>query len=138
MPRGRPRQSAQRKAVLAMRYEQMCHAALTARRAHHARESALALRKATSDWVDLEAQVKQLQLEVEMDAMEAAIDARKPNIPILNFDFMPGIDPPKKDPEPDKVNSANENKPPRPNPKGWAYPGTLDDRDPKDDWRNYE
>ena len=33
MPRGRPSQSAQRKAVLAMRYEQMCHAALTARRA---------------------------------------------------------------------------------------------------------
>ena len=60
MPRGRPSQRAQRKAIHSMRYEQMCHAALAARRAHHARESALALRKATPDWVDLDAQVKQL------------------------------------------------------------------------------
>ena len=40
MPRGRPSYRAQRKAIQAMRYEQMCHAALAARRAHHARESA--------------------------------------------------------------------------------------------------
>ena len=131
MPRGRPSYRVQRKAVLAMRYEQMCHAALTARRAHHARESALALRKATSDWVDLEAQVKQLQLEAEMDAMEAAIDAGRPAVPVLNFDLMPGFKPLAKDPAPDK--------PPHP-PKenDWAYPETTEGRRPEDDWRNYE
>jgi hypothetical protein len=92
--------------------------------------------------VELDAQVKQVQLEAEMDAMEAAIDARRPQIPVLNFDLMPGFNAPKRDleldPELDKVASANENKPPRPNPKGWTYPGTLDDRDPADDWRNWE
>ena len=152
MPRGRPRQSAQRKAVLAMRYEQMCHAALTARRAHHARESALALRKATSDWVDLEAQVKQLQLEAEMDAMEAAIDACKPNILPLNFDLMPGFSPPPKvEPEvhPDvKIQAellklqdprpVNENTPPPPGGKNWKYTCDDNDRRPEDDWRNWE
>jgi hypothetical protein len=125
-------------ALLALQLEAARREAVAARRDHHAREAALALRKATPDWVDLDAQLKQAQLESEMDAMEAAIEARKPNIPILNFDLMPGIDPPKSAPEPDKITSANENKPPRPNPKGWAYPGTLDDRDPADDWRNYE
>ncbi|MEP4052430.1 MAG: hypothetical protein ABJN22_09305 [Litorimonas sp.] len=74
--------------------------AVAERRDHHAREAALALRKATPDWVDMERQLKQLQLEAEMDAMEACLDARRPEIPILNFDLMPGFSPPTK-PEPD-------------------------------------
>ena len=157
MPRGRPSQSARRKAIQAMRYEQMCHAALTARRAHHARESALALRKATPDWVDLDAQVKQRQLEAEMDAMEAAIDARRPTAPVLDFDLMPGFKPPwKADPEvhEPKIHGdvkiqaelsklqdprpVNENTSPPLGGKNWKYTSDDTDRRPEDDWRNWE
>jgi len=152
MPRGRPNIRAQREAIDAMRYEQMCHDAIAARRAHRARESALALRKATPDWVDLDAQLKRLQLEAEMDAMEAAIEARKPNIPILNFDLMLGFSPPPKiepDIHPDvKIQAellemqeprpVNENTPPPPGGKNWKYTCIDDDRRPEDDWRNWE
>ena len=93
MPRGRLARRTRRKEMQALRYEQLCHAIKVARRDHHAREAALALRKATPDWVDMDKQLKQLQLEAEMDAMEACLDARRPKIPILNFDLMPGFSP---------------------------------------------
>ena len=93
MPRGRLARRTRRKEMQALRYEQLCHAIKAARRDHHAREAALALRKATPDWVDMDKQLKQLQLEAEMDAMEACLDERRPKIPILNFDLMPGFSP---------------------------------------------
>ena len=157
MPRGRQSQSARRKAIQAMRYEQMCHAALTARRAHHARESALALRKATPDWVDLGAQIKHHQLEAEMDAMEAAINARRPTVPVLDFDLMPRFKPPQKaDPEvhEPKIHEdvkiqaellklqeprpKNENTSPPLGGKNWKYTSDNTDRRPEDDWRNWD
>ena len=91
MPRGRLARRTRRKEMQALRYEQLCHAIKAARRDHHAREAALALRKATPDWVDMDKQLKQLQLEAEMDAMETCLDERRPKIPILNFDLMPGF-----------------------------------------------
>ena len=93
MPRGRLARRTRRKEMQALRYEQLCRTAKLARRDHHAREAALALRQATPDWVDLDKQLKQLQLEAEMDAMEACLDERRPKIPILNFDLMPGFSP---------------------------------------------
>jgi len=96
MPRGRLTRRTRRKEMQALRYEQLCHAIKVARREHHAREAAVALRKATPYWVDLDKQLKQLQLEAEMDAMEACVDERRPKIPILNFDLMPGFSPPTK------------------------------------------
>lgn len=88
MPRGRLAPRARRREMQALRYEQLCHAIKAARRDHHAREAALALRKATPDWVDLDRQLKQLQLEAEMDAMEACVDERRPKIPILDKSVM--------------------------------------------------
>ena len=72
----------------ALRYEQLCRDTVVARRDHQAHEAALALRKATPDWVDLDKQLKQLQLEAEMDAMEACVDERRPKIPILDKSIM--------------------------------------------------
>ncbi|MEP3654545.1 MAG: hypothetical protein ABJO36_06585 [Litorimonas sp.] len=152
MPRGRLARRARRKEMQALRYEQLCHAIKAARRDHHAREAALALRKATPDWVEMDKQLKQLQLEAEMDAMEACLDARRPEIPILNFDLMPGFSPPTKlEPEvhPDvKIQAeltamqeprpVNENAPPPRGGKNWKYESTSDDRNPADDWRNWE
>ncbi len=128
MPRGRLAQRARRKEMQALRYEQLCQAAKAARREHHAQEAALALRKATPDWVDLDKQLKQHQLEVEMDAMEACIDERRPKIPILNFDLMPGLKPPAK----------TQTEPRLADHKTWPHPGNGDHRHPADDWRNYE
>ena len=82
MPRGRLARRTRRKEMQALRYEQLCRTAKLARRDHHAREAALALRQATPDWVDLDKQLKQLQLEAEMDAMEACLDERRPKIPV--------------------------------------------------------
>lgn len=101
MPRGRLRSSARLKEMQALRYEQLSHETRERRSHFRAREAEIALRKATPDWVDLDRQLKQLRLESEMDAMEAALEARKPDIPILNFDLMPGFKPPLKQPRPD-------------------------------------
>ena len=49
--------------------------------------------KATPDWVSMDKQLKQLQLETEMDAMEAAL-MNAAQAPILNFDLMQGFEPP--------------------------------------------
>ncbi len=87
-----------------------------------------------------------------MDAMEASLDARRPEIPILNFDLMPGFSPPTKlEPEvhPDvKIQAelsarqeprpVNENRPPPRGGKNWKYESTIDGRRPEDDWRNWE
>ena len=80
-------------ALAALRVQSARREAITARRDHHAREAGLALRKATPDWVDMDKQLKQLQLETEMDAMEACLDERRPKIPIRNIDLMPGFSP---------------------------------------------
>ena len=101
MPRGRMRGAARRKEMQALRYERLCHDTRERRRDFRAREAALALRKATPDWVELDTQLKQHRLEAEMEAMVAAIDASKPDIPILNFDLMPGFQPPLKQPSKD-------------------------------------
>lgn len=88
MPRGRLAPRARRREMQALRYEQLCQRTKIARREHHAREAALALRKATPDWVDLDKQLKRLQLEAEMDAMEACVDERRPQIPTLDKSIM--------------------------------------------------
>ncbi|MEP3653509.1 MAG: hypothetical protein ABJO36_01320 [Litorimonas sp.] len=152
MPRKPISARKRRDAWEALRLQSARRRAVVERRDHHARQAALALRKATPDWVDLDKQVKQLQLEAEMDAMEACLDARRPDIPILNFDLMPGFSPPAK-PEPDvhpdvKIQAAlsavqeprpvNENKPPPQGARNWKYESTLDDRNPADDHRNWE
>ncbi|MEP4051379.1 MAG: hypothetical protein ABJN22_03955 [Litorimonas sp.] len=139
-------------ALAALRLQSARRETIATRRDYHAREAALALRKATPDWVELDKQLKQLQLEAEMDAMEACLDARRPDIPILNFDLMPGFSPPAK-PEaevhPDvKIQAeltamqeprpVNENAPPPPGGKNWKYEGTIDGSNPADDWRNWE
>ena len=94
MPRKIPPPRKAYPALTALRLQSSRREAVAARRDHHAREAALALRKATPDWVELEAQLKRYQLEAEMDAMEACLEAQKPDIPILNFDLMPGFEPP--------------------------------------------
>ena len=96
MPRKPISARKRRDAWEALRLQSAHRRAVVERRDHHAREAALALRKATPDWVDLDQQVKQHQLEAEMDGMEACLDARRPEIPILNFDLMPGFSPPTK------------------------------------------
>lgn len=94
MPRGRLDHRARRLDTQALRFEQLCHKTREMRRALRERQSMDSMRRATPDWVDMDAQIKQLQLEAEMDAMEACIDARRPKTPILNFDLMPGFSPP--------------------------------------------
>ena len=119
------------------------------------------MRRASPDWVELDAQLKQLQFEAELDAMEAAIDTRRPPAPILNFDLMPSFSPPPRPeaerpdegPEPEvhpdvkiqaeqlKVQEprpVNENAPPPPGGKNWKYTDTTEGRRAEDDWRNYE
>jgi len=152
----------------ALRYEQLCRDTRERRRDFRAREDALAVRKATPDWTALEAQLKRCQLEAEMDAMEACLEAQKPDIPILNFDLMPGFEPPithtPKD-HPDVAEQrrltaleaeikraqetslrasvpSNENSPPpppsHPSGKNWKYDSIGEGYDPAHDWRNWE
>ena len=94
MPRRPTSARKSRAALAALRFQSARRGAVIERREFHAREAALALRKATPDWVELEAQLKRYHLEAEMDAMEACLEAQKPDIPILNFDLMPGFEPP--------------------------------------------
>jgi hypothetical protein len=139
-----------------MRFEQLCVETRIKRRALREQQRVEALRRASPDWVEMDAQIKQLQLEAEMDAMEAYIDAGKPEIPILNFDLMPGFEPPiKREPEPEQevhpdvkiqaellklqeTRPVNENAPPPPGGKNWKYESTIEGLRPEDDWRNYE
>ena len=120
-----------------LRLESARRIAIVARREHHAREAALALRRATPDWVDMDRQLKQLQLEAELDAMEACIDERRPKVPILNFDLMPGFSPPAQ-PIAEEREVPPANTPASKKEKDWAYPGYGDNTRPQDDWRNYE
>ena len=145
-----------RKVLMTLRLDSARRQALDMRGAYRARAAAAALRQNTPDWVDMDAQIKQLQFEAELDAMEAYIDAGTPKIPILNFDLMPGFEPPTKrepEPEPDvhpdvKIQAAltaaqaqrpvNENTQLPPGGKKWKYIDTTEGRRPEDDWRNYE
>ena len=158
MPRGRLGGAARRDGLRALRFEQLCHETRMKRRALREQQRMDDMRRASPDWVELDARLKQLQFEAELDAMEAAIDARRPPAPILNFDLMPGFEPPKKrerepaqepDVHPDvkiqaellKVQEPrpiNENAPPPPGGKNWKYTDTTEGRRPEDDWRNYE
>jgi len=148
-------------ALLAIKLEKARYEIRALRRAEREREAAIALRKSTPDWVDLDKQMKQLQLEAEMDAMEAALDERRPKIPILNFDLMPGFEPPTKSSlseptpteHPDVAESrrlakleasiaSNQNSLPPPHSnlseKAWKYDSIAEGYHPRDDWRNYE
>ena len=141
-----------RKTLMTLRLDSARRQALELRGAYRARAAAAALRQNTPDWVEMDAHLKQLQLEAELDAMEVAIDERRLKVPILNFDLMPGFEPPTKlEPEvhPDikiqaellKVQEPrpiNENAPPPPGGKNWKYTDTTEGRRPEDDWRNYE
>ena len=158
MPRGRLGGAARRDGLRAMRFEQLCVETRKQRRALREQQRMDDMRRASPDWVEMDAQLKQLQLEAELDAMEAAIDTRRPATPILNFDLMPGFEPPtKREPEPAqepdvhpdvkiqaellKVQDPrpiNENAPPPKGGKNWKYTDTTEGRRPEDDWRNYE
>ena len=151
-----------RAAMLALKLEKARYEIRALRRAEREAEAALALRNSTPEWVELDGQLKQLQLEAEMDAMADAIDTRRPKIPILNFDLMPGFSPPKSHmpknydsapPAPavhpdvliqaeltaaEARRSANENASAPPGGKVWKYDSTLEGRRPEDDYRNYE
>ena len=83
-----------------MRFEQLCVETRIKRHALREQQRMDNMRRASPDWVELDAQLKQLQFEAELDAMEAAIDERRPAAPILNFDLMPGFSPPPR-PEPE-------------------------------------
>ena len=157
MPRGRLGGAARRDGLRAMRFEQLCVETRIKRHALREQQRMDNMRRASPDWVELDAQLKQLQFEAELDAMEAAIDERRPAAPILNFDLMPrfkpnGFSSPKpaeseihedvkiqaellKVQEPRPV---NENAPPPPGGKNWKYSETTEGRRPEDDWRNYE
>ena len=152
MPRGRLGGTARRDGLRAMRFEQLCVETRIKRRVLREQQRAEDMRRASPDWVELDAQLKQLQFEAELDAMEPAIDERRPPAPILNFDLMPGFSPPPK-PEPEvhedvkiqaellKVQEprpVNENAPPPPGGENWKYTDTTEGRRPEDDWRNYE
>ena len=157
MPRGRLGGAARRDGIRAMRFEQLCVETRIKRHALREQQRMDNMRRASPDWVELDAQLKQLQLEAELDAMEAAIDTRRPPAPILNFDLMPGFEPPPK-PNPEvhepeihedvKIQAAllkvqeprpvNENAPPPPGGKNWKYTDTTEGRRPEDDYRNYE
>ena len=126
MPRGRLGGAARRDGLRAMRFEQLCVETRIKRHALREQQRMDEMRRATPDWVDMDAQLKQLQLDAEMDAMEAAIDARRPVAPILNFDLMPRF----------KPNGFSP--PPPPGGKNWKYTDTTEGRRPEDDWRNYE
>lgn len=162
MPRKHTPARKARAELLAIKLEKARYEIRALRRAERAAEAALALRKSTPEWVELDGQLKQLQLEAEMDAMAACVDERRPKIPILNFDLMPGFSPPKKseseihEPAPPKpavhpdvliqaeltaaeaLRSANENAPPPPGGKNWKYDSTIEGRRPEDDYRNWE
>lgn len=139
-------------ALAALRLQSARRKAVAERREHHASEAALALRRATPDWVEMDKQLKHLHLEAEMDAMEACIEERRPKPPILNFDLMPGFKPPatcKPAVHPDvkiqadllavrEPTSTNKNRRAPPNGKVWKHPETVEGRNPADDWRNYE
>jgi len=133
MPRKKLPSRKAKTAIANLRLESSRRMAVVARREHNMREAALALRLSTPDWVDMSAQIQQLQLEVEMDAMEAAIDERRPKVPILNFDVMAGF----KSPEVKRPSHATALSAPE-KEKAWKYPGHGDNPRPQDDWRNYE
>ena len=158
MPRKHTPARKARAELLAIKLEKARYEIRALRRTKREAEAALALRKSNSDWVEMNQKLKQLHLEAELDAMEACIDERRPKIPILNFDLMPGFSPPKsqkpakQEPtvHPDVLiqaeltaaearrSSANENSPPPPGGKIWKYDSTLEGRRPEDDWRNWE
>jgi len=157
MPRRHPPPRKTYAALAALRLQSARREAMAVRREHHAREAALALRQSTPDWVALDKELKHYRLEAEMEAMVAAIDAGKPDNPILNFDLMSGFEPPPKQPRqkqppkehPDVAEQkrldqleasipSNENTPPPPGGKNWKYDSTIEGRDPADDWRNWE
>jgi hypothetical protein len=162
MPRKHLSPRKARAELLALKLEKTRYEIRALRRAEREAEAALALRKSTPDWVELDAQLKQLQLEAEMDAMEACLDERRPKIPILDKSFIaklraaypslaPNSPPAAREPEPhpdvicqaqltaaEASRSANENhKPPR-GEKAWKYESTLEGYRPEDDYRNYE
>ena len=150
--------------LLAIKLEKARYEIRALRRAEREAEAALALRKATPDWVDLDKQLKHLQLESEMDALEAYLDERRPKIPILDKAFVaklrasyPGLAPNavaaspathEPEPHPDiaeqrrltelEARIANENHKPPPGEKAWKYESTLEGYHPAHDWRNHE
>ena len=85
-------------ALLAIKLEKAQYEIRALRRAEREREAALALRKANPDWVAMRGRLRHVELEKEMDEMEARIEDYYPKAPILNFDLMPGFSPPAKPP----------------------------------------
>ena len=73
MPRGRLGGTARRDGLRAMRFEQLCIETRKQRRALHEQQRMDDMRRAAPDWVEMDAQLKRLQFEAELDAMEACL-----------------------------------------------------------------
>jgi len=89
MPRRKIAPHKARAELLALKLEKARFEIRALRRAEREREDARAVRRATPDWVDMDKQLKTLELEAELDAMEAVIDERRVKIPVLNHKLKP-------------------------------------------------
>jgi hypothetical protein len=89
MPRRKIAPHKARAELLAIKLEKARYEIRAVRRAELEREAACAVRRTTPDWVDMDKQIKALELEAELDAMEAVIDERRVKIPILNHNLKP-------------------------------------------------
>lgn len=144
MSRKQPSPRKARRALLALSVEKARYDMRARRRVENAAEAALALRKSTPDWVDLKQQAIKLELEAEMDAMEARVDEGKLAIPILDMSRMPAfnkrtaVGPEDETLSPQDIAYANIKHPTLPKGETYAHPGYDDHRHPADDWRNYE
>jgi len=134
--------------LLALKLEKAQYEIIKLRREYRAREAALALRKSTPDWVEMDQKLRALELEAELDAMEVAIDEQRVKIPVLNYNLKPAHYDVANEPvmtgkftnpvEPWEVEYNKIKSPVPPNGKNWKYPATLEGRHPADDWRNWE
>ena len=165
MPRKNPSPRKAQAELLAIKLEKARYEIRSLRRVEREAEAARALRRSNSDWVEMKEKLIQLELDVELDAMEACIDERRPKIPILDKAIMAKLRaayaespaksvatlpaPLEPEPHPDvkitadlraaeAARSANENQPPPPGGKVWKYDSIGEGYDPKDDWRNYD
>ncbi len=148
MPRRKIAPHKARAELLAIKLEKARYEIRAVRRAELEREAACAVRRTTPDWVDMDKQIKALELEAELDAMEAVIDERRVKIPILNHNLKPVHYHVANEPvmtgkysdprEPHEIAYNKIKRPPPPNGKNWKHPATLEGRHPADDWRNWE
>ena len=90
MPRGGLGARPRRKAVSALRFEQMCHDVRATRRAEHARQRDLKLKQQVSGYAELREQTAVLDIQLEMKAMELRlVNADRLMIGLPAIDVLP-------------------------------------------------